>query len=325
MRRVIYCLIFIFSISSVFASPRYKVIDLGILDKEESMAAGINDKGEVCGIYRENGKPCSLFIWSASTGIICPGVEANMNLISIPPLGRPVPSLFINNKGQITGNNLIDNSRYICMWDPRWGLSHIVKNTVTIHGFNDAEEIVFTESGSVFVYKNGAMQNLGKLFDHMYGIQINNKSELWGTAMSSSGYSVARFYSLGEKRTYDVSNRIKSSFYGTGINDLGKSVVYWQSPDKKGLYIWSALAGTAYLCGMDPPRKINDQGQMIIGDMFFDRGNWFNINEVLELADDPSTPFERIESIYDINNKGQMVGRGVIKGKFHAVMIAPVE
>lgn len=329
MKRILCCLIAFCVIAPIFACPKYKVVDLNTTNKEMSIATSINDNGEICGIYKTSNYPSEtkLFLWSQCTGIICPNINMNLDYFysDFPFSQKSPPSLFINNQGQVAGRGL-NFIQGISVWDPQEGIKLLCagNHTTKVHDFNDFGEIVYTQDNNVYICKiNGQQQNLGKLFEDKFRIQINNKSELFGTAMSSNGYLVARFHALKEKRTYDVNNILKSNFYATAFNDLSQGTIYWQSPNKTGSGIWSATTGMQHFDSSTPATKINKKGQMISGAGFFDRG-WIDMNTLLDLANDPSTPFERIEAIYDINNRGQMVGTGIIKGKSHAILITPI-
>ena len=39
----------------LFAQPKYEILNLGTLNTEESWASDINEKGQICGIFRQNG------------------------------------------------------------------------------------------------------------------------------------------------------------------------------------------------------------------------------------------------------------------------------
>ena len=83
--------VFSFINVSVFASPMYKLIDLGLQESDQSEAVAVNDKGVVAGAYWMFGEK-HYFLWEEKSGI---------RLIDLPETAEIV---VLNNAGQIAGN-----------------------------------------------------------------------------------------------------------------------------------------------------------------------------------------------------------------------------
>jgi hypothetical protein len=327
----------IFSITSIFANQRYEVSDLGTLHMGSDEAIFINDHGEVCIVsgeskpknitsgnflktnVMENIKYCTCLFWSPKTGL-----KYIHNL-------KPI---FLTNLGHIVGYEVVQH------WSPGFGDSYNYKTAIfdsqtsqrlsiigdyhscRLVGCNDNGQIVFHSSNGFQLWNNGEVKQINDCeIDYWdYPVNLNNKGELLGTGKADYGYQVARYHPVDLSTTHDINPSMKKNFYGVDINNLGQCIIYWKSATEEGAFLWPL--------GKSIPtnsRKINDKGQILAGDttLIEPNGEVIDINKVLDLSHDHSTPFEKIDYIHDINNSGQMVGRGVVNGKKHAVLISP--
>jgi hypothetical protein len=317
IKNIKFTLLFIFLASSVFAGNKYKISDLGTLNIDRNdEAVLINDYCEIC-IKSEVSAPTPWFLfWSEETGLKYILFHSN--------------SILLNNLGQVIGYGPRDdfpNQHDIFILDPKtnvkkfFGFRDHPKNQPKLLSFNDIGQIIF-ERGGLYVFDNGEIRELNNFTadSRNHKITINNKSELLGTGKSDYGYLIAKYYPMDSDVTYDINPSMKKNFYGMDINNLGQCIIYWKSAAEEGAFLWPL--GKAIPANS---RKINDKGQILAGDttLIEPNGEVIEINKVLDLVHDQSTPFEKIEYIHDINNNGQMVGRGVVNGKRHAVLISP--
>jgi hypothetical protein len=241
---------------------------------------------------------------------------------------------FFNDLGQVVGYEKVSNwshahgeaINYVTsIYDSQTGkkLSTLGNaGQATLISANDNGQIVFLDSGFQ-MYDHGVIKQIDDCkFEYWdYPVLFNNKLELFGTGKADYGYQVAKYSGIDLGTTVDINPSKKRNFYSVDVNNLGQCIVYWRTSIEEGAFLWPI--------GKEIPansRKINDKGQILAGDttLVDSNGETIDINKVLDLAHDHSTPFERIDYIHDINNKGQMVGRGLVNGKYHAVLITPL-
>lgn len=308
-------------ICSVFAEEKYKVSDLGTLDIDrDDEAILINDFGEICIRYGNiRSSPSGKFsfcYWSKETGLKYILFDAE--------------SILLNNLGQVVGCGPRDdypNQYDIFILDPKsnkkrfFGFRDHPNNPPKLLSCNDNGHIIF-EKGGVHVWDNGQIRRLNKFTadSRNHKVTINNRSELLGTGKSDYGYLIAKYYPIDSNETYDINPSMKQNFYGIHINNLGQCIICWKSSTGNGAFLWPQGRLIP-----ENSRKINDKGQILAGDttLINSNGKIIDINKALDLSNDHSTPFEKIDYIHDINNNGEMVGRGVVNGKYHAVLISP--
>jgi uncharacterized membrane protein len=305
-------IILCFFASSAFSCQRYKVFDLGTLETNQSEATQINDNTEVFGTY-DNG---AAFFWSPELGLRKTGCNLGPQKM--------------NNLGQIACVRArVDYHNQYDVFITEAKTGTIVRSLglrsgaqfLKIRALNNLGQIVFEDQKRLFAWNNKTIKPLGNLFDLSHDIGINDKSEIFGTVKASYGYSIARCYQLETDTVLDINPSMKANFFGLSINNISQGIVRWKSMNGEGAFQWPiglALSVNA--------RKINDKGQILEGSVGLrEHGHLVDINKVLDLPNDNSTPFERIDYINDINNHGQMVGRGSVNGVRHAVLIVPMD
>ncbi len=319
MKKNLFCLLLIFSISSAFATTKYQVLDLGTLHTEASRATSINDKGEICGTYKK-GNDSFLFVWKPDSGINFTGIPITL---SFNPL--------INNSGNVVGVNGVWQKQpyHLFLVNDKNEIKNVAVESSTaiwLEAFNDLNQIVFSKDDSIFLFENGETRNFGKFFSRL-GTTLNNQGELFGTATSANGNTIARYHNIKTRRTYDVGE--KGYVMGMGINNIGLGIIYYSFGNQFFGLLWTPEKGvikTFPLEQSENPKKINDIGQIIVGtcSILDEDLKSININKILNLELDWNTPFEKISEIIDLNNHGLMVGTGIVKGKGQAVLLVPI-
>lgn len=93
-----------------FEITGYEIVDLGVLDAEQSRVFDINDQGQVFGIFGDK-KSCECFLWDQNNGL---------QVIQLP-YDTFTEELTLNNRGQIAGL-CTDN---VFIWDPQMGVTKI--------------------------------------------------------------------------------------------------------------------------------------------------------------------------------------------------------
>jgi len=79
--------------ASLYASPMYKLIDLGLQESDQSEALAVNDEGQIVGDFELLGEK-HYFLFDEKNGIM---------LIDLP---KTATVIVLNNAGQIAGNYL---------------------------------------------------------------------------------------------------------------------------------------------------------------------------------------------------------------------------
>ena len=264
-----------------------QMTDLGNLPSTtdpESIAAGINDSGQVVGeSFDESGNPLAFLYGN--------GQMTNLNSLvtSGSSLGTLAYANAINNNGQIIGelapNGVYDQFAFLYsngsvteLVDPLGGDG----DSTHANDINDSGEVVGYmttadgEASDAFLYSNGTMTDLGTLLRGLDGTVSDSEA----TAINSSGQV------LGYVNTYNGSTFGSYAFlYSNGtITNLGGNYAY----------------------------AINDSGQ-IVGStggekpdaLLYSNGSWTDLNSLI-----PSDSNVYLEDAVGINNNGQIVAVG---------------
>ncbi len=329
-------IIFCFISLSLFASPKYKIVDLEIPNvRNSSDATSINDKGQICGTYNNENEP-RIFFWDPHTGFRDIGINARW--------GNPI----INNNGIIVGNSYLRNDKganignSIFLWDKKNGLSDMGWQSdkyQSLLDFNNLNHILFihqNEKNESSLYV--CFSSLGALFSDA---RINDDSKIFGSKLTQNGM----FLGLFDLKTgnYEDVFFFKGSCTMRGFNNQGVAIGDLETSYQNHYgFIWSKEKGLE-LFDTFLPICINDVGQIVGYEVdinhrrmknpfhdpllltLLDKGEKININQNLELEFDPSTPWSCISQIFDINNNGQIVGRAFKAGSSHAILLDPIK
>lgn len=169
-------LFFLLPISSfTFAGSivSYEIIDIGIFCADESEAIAINDKGQVLGKLKNEGK-WDVFLWDKDSGL---------QILDLPECN----DLNFNNNGQIAGIH----SNGVFIWDESTGFY----NVGVFDGYNSIGK--FNDNGQILIISYGRMDSSKPtmyLWNHGETIEISKdfieqfpKSNIHASSMNNKG------------------------------------------------------------------------------------------------------------------------------------------
>ncbi len=343
--------------------PKYKLVDLGLQESDQSEGVAINDRGQVAGSYYML-EAKYYFIWNEQDGI---------TLIDLPTTANIV---VLNNAGQIAGNykNEVGMDRGF-IWDPNQGFSDIGTlggKFTYVYDMNDLGQIVGeSESAHVslvdgrprqdaFLWQLGVINNLDALGgdlglpgDRSRATGINNHGQIIGI----SNYLVAHKAKL--QRSNDraviwqkgVVEEVDPNFEGTsmGLSINDNDLIVYHKRDYRGYgdYLFNLKEKTSFKIksSTDYFAKINNAGSLLyfpadVRDVLQNHNR--QANELMMYGDNQyrseclwsaflkitqnDWKAEGFDGAYDFNNNNWIVcvARN-IHGERHAVLLIPTE
>ncbi len=341
---------------SSFAYPQsvfpqmYALTDLGTLGGTESFAYVINDNEQIIGVSRMPGDAENhIFLYEKGSltdisqvyGIVAGSWEAMPN--------------DINNSGQIVGNDSNGQSMFLST-GAKTDLGTVGGMFSTVNGINNLSQMVGYYSSPdshnhAFLYENGQMTPIGSFGAEAISIAnaINDSGMVVGEATDSYTENYHAFLYVNGRMT-DISPWGSSESYARDINGLGQVVGEFLTPDGKAFHAFLYSEGVFIDLGSpDSPETvafaINDQGQ-VVGTTWvpyqdvcidpntgqqvpcikykehaflYENGEITDLNSLI-----PSDSAWELSWAFDVNNKGQIVGYGLLNGKFRAFLLSPL-
>jgi probable HAF family extracellular repeat protein len=320
------------------------VTDLGTLGGEQSIAFAVNESDQVVGLsWTTNGSSHS-FLYSNGEMIDLYPLNSQ-DLITAGPTS-------INNLGQVASGAISsDGVYYPVVYDSRTGelatqgsLGGVTSNgfsgvATAINNFGQAVGYSYLDGVNrhAFIYQKGTLRDLGCLQGDdgpctTYAFGVNDQGQVVG----SSGR--AFLYSNGVMT--DISPFGSLASYARGINNQGQVVGEYLIADHSSFHAFVYTGGTFTDIGSaDSPETvaydINDRGQVVgatwvsRGDscrdcneyephaFVYENGVMTELNSLLP----PNSEWKLLQA-FAINNKGRIVGYGLIHGQFHAFMLS---
>jgi len=334
-------LIFLHSDLQNAGAVQYEIQDLGALPaaSDDSSGTSVNDLGEVAGELGVFGPtPDQAFKWSRPTGIqVLHGFAVDVEYSY---------ALGTNNLGQIVGAFGVPNGSslpHAFIWDDATG-PHEIVGMVEARSINDAGQVVGGRVrddgyGNAVIWDavNGARDLNGTpagLFS-TGGWSINQLGEVAGVGFTDTGDEHGFIWDsvTGMMKLPEFSN--VSFSYATDINDLGQVIgTNVRFNDERVGFVWSKqqqLQNLGHLPGSNwtVPAAVNNHG-VVVGSadsssstpFIWDAENGIrDLNEVVDAASHGWQLF----TVTDINNRGQMTGRGASPdGYNHAYLLTPL-
>ncbi len=328
--------------TAAVAAVAYKITDLGTLGASSSMAYGINNVGDIVGRSRplnadgSNGAR-SAFLYTNNQmlnlgsfgGSNTVGRDSNFSRQVVGysrPTGEREYKAFLYENGEMKNLGTLGTGLY----SYAYGIND--DGTVVGHSHTNASG---TES-QAFTYKNGSMTGIGTLGGQSSGaFGINESGVIVGSSTTADSETHGFIYQNGVMTSL-------GSLDGTGFSEARaineNNQVVGNSLTENGhyhafLYENGAMTDLGSIEGDSFAYDINAKGE-IVGSYrshllesagtayhYFD-GEMKTLSSMLSAADQAS--WERLVTAFGINDKGQIVGRGIINGNTHAYLMTPV-
>lgn len=326
---------------------RFFVTDLGTLGGTESFAYALNDLGQVVGSSRIAGDEANhSFLYS------------RLPMVDLSPLNsgdvQTVGPTGINLRGQIA-SGVVENGVYLpAILNSRTGSLNTLGSLggVTSFGFNGVATAINNAGHAVgysyvddttrhaFVYRNGAMTDLGSFGGYSAALSINNRDVIVGFASdTSTGSSRAFINSSGTLR--GIGPVTEST--ARDINDWGQVVGSYLTADQTAFHGFLFHQGAFTDISMpESPQTdafaINLWGEVVgsyahpfesvcFGEPCIEYEQHAFIFEGRDIADlndliPPHSGWE-LDWAFDVNNLGQIAGYGEVNEKFRAFLLTP--
>ncbi len=321
------------------APPRYRVTDVGPAYDRFGERVSVNARGQVAGTvpvsdvghHVSGNLPCRAFLWQRGRRTVIaptPGYSATY-------VGA------INNKGQIAGTLnetsdgatlVIDNHAFL--WE-RGKMRDVGEEAgwavTSAEAINSQGDIVgnaarsarpFEDDGETstqshaFLYSRGSLTDLG--LGAAYG--INDKRQVVGTL----GFE-ATLWQNNEPRDLGIRG------LAVAINGRGQVIISTGLPNPIS-YLWESGAShaltTLHLGSHSMAKDINNRGQIVGGSqtekekhpraLLWQSSRVYDLNSLI-----PSRSGWTLEEATGINDKGQIVGYGILHGSDHAFLLTP--
>ncbi|HSM58366.1 MAG TPA: clostripain-related cysteine peptidase [Candidatus Sulfomarinibacteraceae bacterium] len=312
----------------------YNITDLGTLGGATT-ARGINELGQVVG-----NSGVHAFLWLPDPAY---GLPAGMN--ELGTLGGNVSAAYdINDQGQVAGwANTTGGDRRAFLWLPQPDydlpagmndLGHLGGSTSQAYAINNEGHVAGASSLAngdthAFRWMNSVMTDLGTLggsFSLAHG--LNDQGQIVGEALVENDDAYHPFLWHGGSMIALPTLGGGEDSAALDINDAGDVVGYSEDPVDQPI-LWSptmieldTLAGGSGLV-----RAINNSGQMVGSSSDADHQQhavlWEN-DTITSLNDliDPDSGWH-LQIAHDINDAGQIVGRGIYDGQVRGFLLTP--
>lgn len=295
---------------------QYTIQDLGTFGGNSSFASAINNHGVVVGTAYDENNDINAFIYDGDLKRIDPqarqafGINDNGTVVGSVTLGAFSYSS-TNNNFSLLGNQTdsaydINNNETIVGYvrsSTNYAFSYTDGNLTNLgilpgsytsgaYGINDNGVIVGNSSTKAFVYQDNQLTSLEPtLGDFSFALDINNNDIITGYYRNSDNLYDSFFVKDGELLSFVDFNGYNT--FSQAINDNGLSV---------GRYTTGNLPDDsfAYLADLD--------------------GSIFDLNDL----DILNNTFDQLTVARDINNRGQIVGSGLVNGETRAFLLTPV-
>lgn len=311
------------------AAVRYIATDLGTLGGANSFSTALNNKGQVVG-YSETLTGTTSFIWQSQSQMLTLGDSLVSQAYGLNDSGWVVGAVVLPCNGMRAALWCGDNSIRILS-----GLGGSFSYATSVNNRGEVAGTAAVSYGNwslahASLWHDDQVIDLGTLGGWTsHAFAINNSSQIVGEADLSSGTSHATLWEsdvpidLGTlpggtfSRACDINNiGVIAGFSATSSGTLHATL--WRDGTVNDL---GAFGGKSWATA------INDRGQIVgyaetsmgFRGVVWQNGQIVDINTFLAAGSNVS-----IITCDDINNRGQIVGRGYRNGSVHAYLLMPI-
>ncbi len=326
--------------SAVFAQDRYQITRIPTAEGANSVALGINSKGEVAG-YSFQGEDYHAFLYSSS----------DQSLTDVGSLGGKInAACAINDAGQVTGYSQDENGNLLAFLFSR---NQPIASLGTLEGASTSEAFGINSTGAVVgdsqsgtqnhrpvLFSNGSIQDLGlggsnepDALETAYA--INDAGQIVGR--HSAGNSAFHAFVFQNGKTTDLSTLGGANGEALAINKNGQVAGDSDTPEGAAhafVFDHAQLKDLGTLPGFDNTsyaRGINNSGDIVGESDSADQKRAFlytkgHLVELDKLAKNLSeVGFNSLDVAYGINDKGWIVGYGTTSDNLTAAFVAVPE
>jgi probable HAF family extracellular repeat protein len=324
--------------------PLYTFIDLGVLEGyTDSVAYALNDRGQVVGSsLRQFDGRREAFLWENSQ---------MRGLGVLQPWGEYSHAAAINNLGQIVGEG--DNpSPHSFFWEADGTLRDLFLNQgneSSAYDINDRGQVVgfnFKGYPQAYFWEDGQEIELAEEFGESYARAINNTGQIAGEMWPVIERTEDGFPLMSGPRAFLWENGlVRDLGVAGGASDInaGGQIVGYLSEERvfrDRAFLWQdgRVTELGHLGGENSRAEaINDIGQVVgasrkppsdpdIPDnhlsetysaTLWERGRVRDLNQLTDTGD------THLQWAYDINNRGQIVGRALTEETQHGFLLTP--
>ena len=272
--------------------------DLGAVVGIFSAGCGINDKGQVTGYTRYLNPLVQKTMWHAF--LYSHGAMQDLGLLVGAPLHTFSVGYGINKSAQVTGYApmLGDLSHHAFLYSD--GIMQDVGTLGTSlsegAAINDKGQVTGSAGEQAFLNTGGTLKTLGTLGgSNSVGYGINNKGQVTGAASLAGDVARHTFvYSHGVMRDLGCLDG-DTHCHGLGINEKGHIV---------------GVSGTWNFADFTTRRAV-----------LYSNGTARDLNDLI----DASGAGWHLHMADGINHSGQIAGKGIFNGAWHAFLLTPVK
>jgi probable HAF family extracellular repeat protein len=328
-----FAFVLLFATATVCSAQTYTITDLGLLSGgTESGARAINASGEVTGFANSGGQFANVISYSN-------GVITNLGTLG----GTTGIGNAINASGNVAGysTNAAGTYRaFVSSDDALIDIGDLGGGSAVAYGINDSGQVVgsaVTSDGSnhPFLYTEGKMLDLGTLGSPVGGNfwnsaqGINKLGVIAGTSYNAAGNFLGFVWKAGKMTALGALGGDWSDAYAINNRNQITGIAYTKQNLQAHAFLLTGKTmkdlGTIngqYSWGF----AINDSG-VVVGQattnsgylaFVYSSGKMKDLNKLI-----PTGTGWQLEDAYGINNAGQIVGEGMLKGQEHGFLLTP--
>ena len=336
---------------------RYRIAAVDTLGGTENFAYAINNSGDVVGLSRTAGDASTESFLFSSDAIRSLRPLNSGDLLTVGPTGINdgglivsgvmkdgvyVPAIYDGRRGRITTLGSLGGVTTFGFS----GVATSINDVGQAVGYSYIDEL----TQHAFIYSDGLMTDIGSFGGYSAALDINNAGHVVGSASDAvGGYAHAFVYRDGTMTEINPFGGPNNESSGEGINSEGQVVGWGLNADGTAFrgFVRSADGRIVDVGTLKGGRNsyafaINDRNQVVgIADypyrsvcpspqgrircvkfgqhgFLYERRKMTDVNSLI----DPDLGWD-LQWVFDINDRGQIAGYGVLDGTFRAFVMTP--